>query len=331
MQRIQVILISMLIVILTGAGSFYYARNSSSFASQPKSTVNVLYAGSLLSVMEQGLGPAFVTASYDYKGEGHGSVQNANFVIDGQRFPDIFISAGLPPIQMLFNNNPPLAKWYITFAADEIVIAYSNKSRFLDQFEKASQGLVSWYQVLANPEVRFLRTDPEQDPKGYYMIIVARLADLYYGNSTISSSILRGTRNPTQLRPEEILRTLLESGECDAIPLYKHEAVERRLPFISLPPSINLGSLSYADNYKSATYRLQNNRTVFGEPIVFAVTMPTTANNLAGAVRFVQFLLSDVGQQILRVHGFSPVQFTAGGQKDAIPPEITTAIGTQTR
>ncbi len=92
--------------------------------------VNVLYAGSLISVMETKLGPAFSHLGYDYKGEGHGSIQDANMIIDGQRFPDVFISVGEKPITKLIDNNPSLAKWYLGFASDELVIAYNPKSHF---------------------------------------------------------------------------------------------------------------------------------------------------------------------------------------------------------
>jgi len=329
MKRSQVISIAILVLTLT-VGSLYTVWNASlARRSQSKGTVSVLYAGSLIDTMEQGLGPAFREMDYDYKGEGHGSVQNANFVINGQRFPDVFVSVGIPPIQMLVNNNPPLAKWYVVFASDQIVIAYSTKSRFTDQFKAASQGLIPWYQVLANSNAKFLRTDPEQDPKGYYIIIVAKLADEYYGNSTISSSILRGERNSNQIRPEEILNTLLQSGECDAIPVYKHEAVERGLPFVTLPAQINLGDPSYANYYSEASYTLQNNRTVYGQPIVFVATIPMTAKDSEAASAFVQFLLSTTGQQILREHGFGQVKFTIGGDTTEIPHEIATIVNSQ--
>jgi len=322
------VITGVVILTLVLAASFYVAW-STRVGLRSKGTVNLLYAGSLINTMELGIGPSFAAEGYDYKGEGHGSVQNANFVLDGQRFPDVFISVGVPPIQMLLNKNPPAAKWYVVFAADEIVIAYSNRSKFIDQFNKASQGIIPWYQVLANPRVRFLRTDPEQDPKGYYMIMVAKLADRYYGNSSISSMILRRDRNPEQMRPEEILRTLLATGECDAIVLYKHEAVEGNLPFITLPSQINLGNPTYADSYKQVSYELSSNRTVYGQPIVFAVTIPTTVKNMNGAVDFVEFLLSDAGQKILVEHGFAQVHFMAGGDTNAIPPDIATFVNSQ--
>jgi molybdate/tungstate transport system substrate-binding protein len=153
--------------------------------------VNVLYAGSLISVMETKIGPAFNHLGYNYRGEGHGSNQDANMIIDGQRFPDVFISVGEKPITKLIDNNPSLAKWYIGFASDELVIAYNPKSQFAADFEKVKTGAVPWYQVLAKPGIGFLRSDPLLDPKGCYTVIATKLAGILYHNSSLSSSILK--------------------------------------------------------------------------------------------------------------------------------------------
>ena len=56
-----------------------------------------------------------------------------------------------------------------------------------------------------------------------------------------SSSIVNEERNDNQLRPEEILLTLLEQGETDAIQAYKHESIKRGFHFISLAKEVNLG------------------------------------------------------------------------------------------
>lgn len=283
--------------------------------------VNVIYAGSLISIMETKIGPAFSHLGYDYRGEGHGSIQDATMIIDGQRFPDVFISVGEKPITKLIDNNPSLAKWYIGFASDELVIAYNPKSQFAADFEKAKTGAVPWYQVLAKPGMRFLRSDPLLDPKGCYTVIATKLAGILYHNSRLSSSILKGERNQDQVRPEELLLTLLETGEADAIPAYKHEAVERGFPFISLPPQINLGDPTFASYYKQATqlYGASN----FGKPIVFDITIPNTVRNTEGAIQFVKFLFSDQGIKIFRNDGFSLLPPTAGGNKTAIPEEIS--------
>ena len=288
--------------------------------------VNVLYAGSLLSVMETKIGPAFSNLGYDYRGEGHGSIQNANMIIDGQRFPDVFISVGANPINILINNNKPsLAKWYLGFASDEMVIAYNPKSPFASDFQKAKTGVVPWYHVLAKPGIKFLRTDPFLDPKGCYTVIAAKLAGILYHNSSLSPSILNGERNKDQLRPEEILLTLLEQGEADAIPAYKHEAIERGFPFISLPPQINLGNPAFANYYKQASCTTQQDGSLtYGKPIVFDITIPNTVRNNVGAIQFVKFILSKQGSIILQNDGFKTiVPLIHGGNASSIPKEVS--------
>jgi molybdate/tungstate transport system substrate-binding protein len=285
--------------------------------------VNVLYAGSLISIMETKIGPAFSHLGYDYRGEGHGAIQDANMIIDGQRFPDVFISVGEKPITKLIENNPSLAKWYIGFASDELVIAYNPKSQFAADFEKVKTGAVPWYQVLAKPGIRFLRSDPLLDPKGCYTVIATKLAGILYHNSSLSSSILKGERNQDQLRPEELLPTLLETGEADAIIAYKHEAIERGFPFISLPRQINLGDPALASYYKQASCTQLHGTLNFGKPIVFDVTIPNNVRNTEGAIQFVKFLFSNQGKKIFQDDGFSLLLPTAGGNKTAIPEEIS--------
>ena len=243
-------------------------------------------------------------------------------IIDRQRFPDVFISVGEKPIIMLIQNYPSLAKWYLSFASDELVIAYNPKSHFGADFEKAKTGSIPWYQVLAKPGIKFLRSDPLLDPKGCYTVISAKLASIFYHNSSLSSSILRGERNQDQVRPEELLLTLLETGEADAIPAHKHEAIERGFPFISLPSQINLGDPGLANYYKQASCTQQDGRLTFGKPIVFDITIPNTVKNTEGSIQFVKFLFSNQGKKIFENDGFRLIPLTAGGNKTAIPLEI---------
>jgi len=298
------------------------AQGISTIASQG-GEVNVLYAGSLISIMETKLGPAFSHLGYDYRGEGHGSIQNANMIIDKQRFPDVFISVGEQPINRLIENDPSLAKWYLSFASDELVIAYNPKSHFAADFEKVKTGSIPWYQVLAKPGIKFLRSDPLLDPKGCYTVIATKLAGILYHNASLASLILNGERNQDQVRPEELLLTLLETGEADAIPAYKHEAVERGFPFISLPPQVNLGDPAFASYYKQAGCTQLGGSISLGKPIVFDITIPNTVKNTGGAIQFVKFLLSDRGQKIFQSDGFKLLPISAGGNKTGIPKEIS--------
>jgi molybdate/tungstate transport system substrate-binding protein len=261
--------------------------------------------------MERKIGPAFQNYSgdkYSFLGEGHGSIQDANMIIDGQRFPDVFISVGDLPMQMLIHHNPPLAKSSKNFASDEMVLGYNSKSKFAIEFKKASQGEIPWYEALNNSDVKLLRTDPRLDPKGCYTIIVSQLAGIYYHNENIGRLLVSdNSSNSQQIRPEEILVTALDTGEADIVPLYKHEAIERNIPFIRLPDEINLGQPAFASYYKQASCSVKEDTKVYGEPIVFMATVPTTVSNYNGAASFVEFLVSSTGQRILENEGFNAV------------------------
>jgi len=269
--------------------------------------VFVMYAGSLVKIFETSLGSSFQNQTgYTYEGEGKGSVQIANLMVDGFRKPDIFVSAGTIPIMKLVDNKPPLANWLIKFASTEMVIAYSPKSHFYNELEKARTGQIPWYKVLSEKNFKFGRTDPELDPKGYNMIISAKLSNIYYNDSSIKQKILGDDRNPKQVFPEETLNTILESGQVDAIAAYKHEAISRGLLYITLPPQVNLGNSDFSNYYKMASYTFSSNgQIISGAPVYFSVTIPNTYKNFNGAVSFVNYLISpnDKGKLILEKQG----------------------------
>lgn len=287
-----------------------------------------MYAASLIKTFEDVLGPAFQKESgYPYEGEARGSVQVVNMIIDGLRTPDFFVSAGTVPIKKLMNNTTPYADWLIKFGSAEMVIAYSPKSRFFSDLEKARTGEIPWYQILSNPDLKFGRTDPELDPKGYYTIISTELANLYYNNSGIKQRILGDDRNTKQMFPEEILKTILEQGQLDAVAAYKHEAVARGLPYITLPAQINLVDPEFADFYKMASYAFEKDgQTIYGEPIYFSYTIPTTVRNFDGAVSFGNFILSSNGTSILRDQGLNPITPVIEGDTTKIPSALLDTV-----
>jgi molybdate/tungstate transport system substrate-binding protein len=219
------------------------------------------------------------------------------------------------------------ADWLVKFASAEVVIAYSPTSSFYSDLEKARIGEIPWYKVLSKQGFKFGRTDPELDPKGYYMIITAKLSNIYYNDSTIKQRILgEDGRNPKQIFPEEILKTILEQGQLDAVAAYKHEAIARGLPYITLPSEINLADPMFADFYRRAFYTLGTGQKVFGEPIYFSVTIPQTAKNPDGAVSFVSFLLSTKSENILESQGLNYIEPVIEGKTDNVPSSIRNVI-----
>jgi molybdate transport system substrate-binding protein len=81
------------------------------------STVNVLYAGSLLNLMERSAGPAFEGRSGDrFQGYAGGSNKLANEIKGKLRRGDVFISAN-PKVddQLMGQANGDWVQWYIAF------------------------------------------------------------------------------------------------------------------------------------------------------------------------------------------------------------------------
>jgi molybdate/tungstate transport system substrate-binding protein len=300
-----------------------------SHAQVSKGKVFVMYAASLIKTFEEIIGPAFQKETgYLYQGEGRGSVQVANMIIDELMKPDFFVSAGTIPIRKLMNNTSThFAEWLLKFASAEMVISYSPNSRYYNDLEQARTGHIPWYEVLSKPGFKFGRTDPELDPKGYYMIITAKLANLYYNDSGIKQKILGDDRNAKQIFPEEILKTILEQGQLDAVASYKHEAIARGLPYITLPAQINLGDLTFADFYRKASYILESSgQTVFGEPIYFSFAIPSTVRNLDGAISFGDFILSANGKSILQEEGLNPIKPIPEGNTAKVPSSLRSMI-----
>ncbi len=288
----------------------------------PKRSVSVLYAGSLATVMENGVGPAFAAATGDeYKGEAHGSLGAARLIHDHLRSPDVFISADPAVNQsvLMGAKNGDLVRWFATLASSQLVLAYNPKSRFAPQFAAAAAGRTPWYEVLATPGLRFGRGDPTIDPKGYRTLFLFTLAGKHYGRPDIPA-LLGEPLNPAQVLPEVALLAHIDAGQFDAGIFYKHEVVAHQLPFVSFPPEINLGDSRFSALYAQATYTTPAGERVAGAPILFTITIPTTTKDPAAAEEFVRFLLTS--PRLLTKFGFGIVQHQVGGDRQRMPPAL---------
>ena len=110
----KVILFIWLIIVMFSSSvdnsSLDATKEDSQTSPKKQGKVFVMYAASLLKTFENDLGPAFQKETgYTYQGEGRGAIQISNMIVDGQRTPDIFVSAGTVPIMKLMNNTTPMA------------------------------------------------------------------------------------------------------------------------------------------------------------------------------------------------------------------------------
>ncbi len=194
--------------------------------------VTVLYAGSLVNVMEQQIGPAFTKATgYAYSGYGAGSTALANEIKGKLQAGDVFISAA-PSVNaaLMGQANGGWVTWYGEFAAAPLVIGYSPSSRFASAFRTRP-----WWQVLPTPGLLLGRTDPVLDPKGRLTIQFIDRASKTLGVPNLFARTLVTANNSDQVFPEETLVGRLEAGQLDAGFFYSIEAKAAHIPFVAPP------------------------------------------------------------------------------------------------
>jgi molybdate/tungstate transport system substrate-binding protein len=261
-------------------------------------TVNVMYAGSLVNLMERSVGPAFETATgLQFQGYAGGSNKLANEIRGKLRRADVFISAS-PKVNhgLMGEANGNHVTWYVNFAQSPLLIGYNPHSRFAADFKTKR-----WDQVLQEPGIRIGRTDPRLDPKGAFTITLMKRAAAFYHEPDLVEKALGAPENPAQVLPEETLVGRLQSGQLDAGFFYSTETSDLKIP--SVQPPAELGA--------KASYTL---------------TVLTDAPNAAGAARFVDFLLSAQGRALLKQHGVDVVKPTVTGNRDAIAASIQAVL-----
>jgi molybdate/tungstate transport system substrate-binding protein len=286
--------------------------------------VNVMYAATLVGTFENHLGPAFERAAgFRFLGEGKGSLALANEIKGKIRTPDVFISADVSVNKVLQGAaNGDYVTWWVPFATTEMVIGWSPKSRFAADFEAAKAGRRTWESVLEEPGLRFGRTDPEIDPKGYRTMFLFQFDEQRIGDATLARRILGPPSNPSQVFLEEQLVARLQSGELDAGVFFKVEAIEAKFPYLTLPREINQGDLALAHHYATVSYTTRHGTVYRGSPIIYTVTIPRTVRNRPGALAFTQFLLDEPGQAVLAEQGLAAAPPTVEGDPSRVPPEL---------
>lgn len=284
--------------------------------------VKVLHAGSITTLVRQELGPALYQESgIVIESEPGHSVALALAVKEGRRSGDVYLSADAEVNQMLLGpTNGGAIGWFVIFARNAVVLAYSPKSRFLADFEQARSGAIPWYQVLLQPGVRIRRNDPNLDPMGYYTLLVCELAERHYGLSDLKARLLGSDTNPDQVNPFTLAQ--FEDGAIDAMFLYLSGVADRGLPYLRLPDEINLSNPALATTYAQAHFTTNTGQTFHGKPISFSATILNNASNPQAALYFVEYLLSPAGQQHVHTAHFLPSPVLVGGDAASVPHQL---------
>ena len=249
-------------------------------------TVNVLYAGSLVALMEQQIGPAYEKATgYKFAGFGAGSTALAAQIKGKVRKADVFISASpKADAELMGKANGDWVQWYISYAASPLVLGYNKKSKFVEKIKAGP-----WYDVITEPGFRVGTTDPEADPKGK----LAHQALLAAGKD--HAKLLDLAKSDKIVFPEETLVADLQSGQLDAGFFYSSEAKAAGIPTVEL-----------TGQKLKATY---------------TASVLNNAPNKAGAEAFVAYLLGPDARKILQQDDFqliTPPKTTGSGVPDTV-------------
>ena len=288
------------------------------------------YAGSLVNLNENLIGPAFSTASgYTYQGQGAGSAAIANLIKGKVATPDVVEFAD-PAVDasLMGAANGGYLSWYFTFATTQLVVGFDPKSAAARDFRLVQKGKLPWYRALLQRSLHIGRTDPALDPKGYRALWMARLAAKVFHLKNFEKHLFGAAENSSQVFPEQVLVARLLTGQINAGVFYLSEVRDLGIPSITLPARINLGAQKDAKLYATQSYTLPSGQTVTGAPIQYTISIPGTVKNVSGAEAFVRFVLSARVRAIGRAHGLLPLRVRVVGGRDNVPASLRSLIGT---
>jgi len=255
----------------------------------------------------------------EIRAESAGSLTSIRKVTELGREADVVASADYTLIpELMF---PEYADWYIYFARNWMVIAYTDSSQFGDEVNKDN-----WYEILQREGVKYGRSDPDHDPCGYRTLMVWQLAEGYYGVPGLNDMLYGAPGD--MMRPKSVeLIALLESGDLDYAFKYSSVAKQHKLNFIELPVEIDLSSEEFRDYYATAQVEIAGKKPgeiliKRGKPIIYGVTIPKSATHPELAIAWVDFLLSANGMAIMAANGQLPIIPAVTNDNNKLPEAL---------
>ncbi len=283
------------------------SRAASAIPAAASGDLDVAYAGSMGALMEGAVQDEMRSRfGLTWHGRAQGATALARLIAADTIKPDVFVAATPSPMQIVLAAGK--ADRAVPIAQTEMVIAYSAQSAFASEFKASANGRGRpWWQLLERSDVRFGRTDPGTDPQGRNIIFVMELAAAYYHKPHLVERVLGDTFNAQQIFPEPTVIARLQAGQLDASSAYKTQPAALGIPFLTLPPEVNLGSASLASQYQNAHLNIDG-KEYRPEPLVFYAAVLNQASNPNAANAFVRWLTEADGQSVLRRFHYDPVQ-----------------------
>ncbi|WP_320008736.1 tungstate ABC transporter substrate-binding protein WtpA [Maridesulfovibrio sp.] len=241
----------------------------------------------------------------DIKREAGGSTKMARMISEEGKPADIMASADYVVIDK--NLIPKYADFNIRFASNQLVLCYTDKSKFASEINADN-----WYDILLKSGVIWGYSDPNLDPCGYRSVMVMQLAEKFYGKEGLYDKLI-AKRKEEWVRPKALeLISLLKTGKMDYAWEYLSVAVQHGLKYVTLDKHINLSDYKYNNFYKQAKVTVSGKKpgsTIerVGKSITYGITQLKDAPNKAAATAFMEYMLSpEGGLKILKEMGQPP-------------------------
>jgi len=292
---------------------------------EPKGTVVMFHAGSL-SMPFESMEKEF-EARYpgvDLQREASGSQAAARKVSDLHKPCDIMASADYKVIDKLLV--PKYADWNIRFATNQLVLCYTDKSKFAKTVNAKN-----WHNILQQKGVIWGHSDPNVDPCGYRALMVLQLAEKYYRTPGLYGKIL-ANRPKENIRPKSVeLVSLLQTGNMDYAWEYLSVAVQHGLKYVVLPDEINLGNYKHDNFYSQAVVKVTGKKPgefmdMKGASVTYGITLTKDAPNREAAIPFIAYMLDPQGGlKILKEQGqppFIPCRVPTQKMKSVLPAKL---------
>lgn len=292
---------------------------------EPQGKLIVFNAGSLTVPFEK-MEKVF-EAKYpkvDVLREAGGSTKLARMISELGKPADIMASADYVVIDK--SLIPDHAAWNIRFATNQLVLCYTDQSKFADRINADN-----WYEILAEKGVIWGHSDPNLDPCGYRALMVLQLAEKHYQKQGLYERLL-ANRPKENIRPKSVeLVSLLKTGNMDYAWEYLSVAVQHELKYVKLPDEINLGNYEHDDFYKQAKVEVSGKEpgttvTETGSSCTYGISIVKDPPNPEAAVAFMEFVLDpEGGLKILDEMGqppFIPARVPTQEMKDKLPESL---------
>ena len=261
---------------------------------RPKAPITVFAAASLARPLRVLTDSFQRSAHVSARAELGGSLEQARKITELGRTPDVLM---LVDDEVVAGLMPTYLDWYVRFATNRLVIAYTRRSRHADSITSDT-----WWQMLSRRDVSVGRADPAIAPAGRHALTLLRRAESYYRSPGLADRLM-GRASLKYVRPNATeLAALLETGEVDYILDYESVARQYGFRFITLPEDLVTA-------------------------VLYSISVPRQAAHFEEGVQFVEFVLSEEGKRILRASHVN-VLGTPVAIGSAVPPEISQLVRT---